>query len=122
VYVSLHQTHLPKLDDLGIVTYDTDAKEVLLRDRATEITTYMEVVPRYGITWAEYYLVLGVLGFGTVLAASVGTPLLGAVGAPAVAVVYLLLLAGSAAFHVNSQDRQLFEGLRSRSGPPKPGE
>jgi hypothetical protein len=119
VYVSLHQTHLPKLDDLGIVDYDTETKEVSLRDRAAEITTYMEVVPRYGITWAEYYLVLGVLGFGTVLAASLGTPLLGALGAPAVAAVYLLLLTGSAGYHVYSQDRRLFEGLRSHdSGSP----
>jgi hypothetical protein len=119
VYVSLHQTHLPKLDDLRIVDYDTETKEVSLRDRAAEITTYMEVVPRYGITWAEYYLVLGVLGFGTVLAASIGTPLLGALGAPAVAAVYLLLLSGSAAYHVFSQDRSLFEGLRAqRSEPP----
>ena len=114
VYVSLHQTHLPKLDDLGIMTYDTDTKEVELRGRAAEITTYMEVVPRYGITWAEYYLVLGILGFGTVLAASLGTPLLGAVGAPAVAAGYLLILAGSAAYHVTSQDRRLFEGLRAQ--------
>ncbi|WP_424018461.1 DUF7344 domain-containing protein [Halorientalis pallida] len=113
VYVSLHQTHLPKLDDLGIVNYDTDSKEVRLRDRAAEITTYMEVVPRYGITWAEYYLVLGILGFGTVLAASIGTPLLGAIGTPAVAAAYLLILTGSAAFHVRSQDRDLFEGLRA---------
>jgi predicted transcriptional regulator len=113
VYVSLHQTHLPKLDELGIVSYDTDSKEVRLRDRAAEITTYMEVVPRYGITWAEYYLVLGILGFGTVLAASIGTPLLGAIGTPAVAAGYLLILTGSAAFHVRSQDRDLFEGLRA---------
>ena len=117
VYVSLHQTHLPKLNDLGIVSYDTDSKEVRLRDRAAEITTYMEVVPRYGITWAEYYLILGILGFGTVLSASIGTPLLGAVGAPAVAATYLLILVASAAYHVNSQDRQLFEGLWSQTSP-----
>jgi hypothetical protein len=114
VYVSLHQTHLPKLDELGIVEYDTDEKQVHLRDRAAEVTTYMEVVPRYGITWAEYYLVLGLLGFGTVLAASLGTPLLGAIGTPVVAAVYLLVLVGSAAYHVRSQNRQLFEGLRSQ--------
>lgn len=122
VYVSLHQTHLPKLDDLGIVSYDTDSKEVRLRDRAAEITTYMEVIPRYGITWAEYYLILGILGFGTVLAASTGTPLLGALGAPVVATVYLLILVGSAAYHVNSQDRQLFEGLRSETKPQEHSE
>lgn len=120
VYVSLHQTHLPKLDELGIVEYDTDEKEVALRDRATEITTYMEVVPRYGITWAEYYLVLGILGFGTVLAASVGTPLLGAAGTAPVAAAYFLILVVSAGYHVRSQDRQLFEGLRTQDPPPAP--
>lgn len=117
VYVSLHQTHLPKLDDLDIVRYDTDSKEVELRDRATEVTTYMEVVPRYGITWAEYYLILGLLGFGTVLSASLGTPLLGEIGTPIVAAAYLLILVGSAAYHVTTQDRRLFEGLRSRREP-----
>jgi len=117
VYVSLHQTHLPKLDDLGIVEYDTDAKEVTLRDRAAEVTTYMEVVPRYGITWAEYYLVLGILGFGTVLATSLGTPLLGTIGTTTVAAAYLLLLTGSASYHVYSQDRRLFEGLRTDNTP-----
>ncbi|MFB6164493.1 MAG: hypothetical protein ABEJ31_04985 [Haloarculaceae archaeon] len=122
VYVSLHQTHLPKLDELGIVEYDTDEKAVDLCDRATEITTYMDVVPRYGITWAEYYLVLGILGFGTVLAASFGTPLLGALGTAPVAAVYLLLLVASAAYHVSSQDRQLFEGLRTESAPTVPGD
>ena len=122
VYVSLHQTHLPKLDDLEIVDYDTDEKEVHLCDRATEITTYMEVVPRYGITWAEYYLMLGVLGFGTVLSASIGTPLLGAVGTPAIAAAYLLILIGSAAYHVSSQDRKLFEGLRSQPERPSQSE
>lgn len=118
VYVSLHQTHLPKLDELGILEYDTDSKTVLLRDRATEVTTYMEVVPRYGITWAEYYLVLGVLGFGTVLAANIGTPLFGTIGTSTVAALYLFVLVASAGYHVRSQDRRLFEGLRSEATAP----
>ncbi|MFB6143219.1 MAG: hypothetical protein ABEJ30_07745 [Halorientalis sp.] len=122
VYVSLHQTHLPKLDELGIVEYDTDAKRVHLRDRATAVTTYMEVMPRYGITWAEYYLVLGVLALGSVLAATVDTPLFGAVGVGPIATVYLLILVVSAASHVRSQDRQLFEGLRSEDLAEESGE
>jgi predicted transcriptional regulator len=40
VYVSLHQTHLPKLDDLGIVVYDDDAKEVSLAARAADLERY----------------------------------------------------------------------------------
>ncbi|MFB6130362.1 MAG: hypothetical protein ABEJ28_06035, partial [Salinigranum sp.] len=59
VYVSLHQTHLPKLDKLGIIEYDSDAKEVELAGRAQDVAVYLEVVPRYGLSWAEYYLGLG---------------------------------------------------------------
>jgi hypothetical protein len=33
VYVSLHQTHLPKLDDLGIAVYDADAYRDSIADR-----------------------------------------------------------------------------------------
>jgi hypothetical protein len=37
VYVSLHQTHLPKLHELGIVTYDADSKAVTLSESAHEV-------------------------------------------------------------------------------------
>jgi len=56
VYVSLHQTHLPKMDELNIVSYDTDTKEVSLDDSFRDVAVYMEVVPRSGlqISWSEY--------------------------------------------------------------------
>ena len=60
VYVSLHQTHLPKLEALGVVDYDTDAKDVRLRDRATEIEEYMQ--PTNGKGRPELYVGLGALG------------------------------------------------------------
>lgn len=40
VYISLHQTHLPKLDALRIVAYDSVAKEVTLGTRAKELDDY----------------------------------------------------------------------------------
>lgn len=60
VYVSLHQTHLPKLEALGVVDYDTDSKDVRLRDRATQIEGYME--PAGGDGQPELYVGLGALG------------------------------------------------------------
>jgi hypothetical protein len=74
VYVSLHQTHLPKLDDLGIVVYDDDAKEVSIAERAVDLEPY---TPRGeedgdGRPWPELQ------------AAVAGVGLLGAVGAYAV--------------------------------------
>ena len=61
VYVSLHQTHLPKLDDLGIVEYDQQSKELRLTERAQEVEVYMEVVPENDVSWPGYYLGLGLL-------------------------------------------------------------
>ena len=40
VYISLHQTHLPKLDALEIVDYDSVGKEVSLAEHAAELTPY----------------------------------------------------------------------------------
>lgn len=42
VYVSLHQTHLPKLEGLSVVDYDTDSKNVELREQATCVEAYMD--------------------------------------------------------------------------------
>ena len=61
VYVSLHQTHLPKLEALDIVDYDTDSKDVRLRDRATQIDEYMGSTADGG-QWPELYAGLGLLG------------------------------------------------------------
>ncbi|WP_458185479.1 DUF7344 domain-containing protein [Haladaptatus sp. NG-WS-4] len=68
VYVSLHQTHLPKLDDLGIVTYDQRSKELTLEDRVRDVEVYMEVVEKNDVTWAMYYLGLGLLELVVLLA------------------------------------------------------
>lgn len=113
VYVSLHQTHLPKLDGLGIVTYDDD-KQVALRDRVEEVEVYMEVVPRYGLSWGEFYFGLGLLGLLTTTGAAIGVPGLSSVGLSVVAGAFFLVLMGSAAYHVYShQDRFLFDRIRS---------
>lgn len=103
VYVSLHQTHLPKLDKLEIVEYDGDAKVVTLRERVHEVEVYMEVVPKYGLSWGEYYLSLAVLGLLTTVASAFGVPLLAVVGPAAVAAAFFVLFVVSAVYHVRTQ-------------------
>lgn len=78
VYVSLHQTHLPKLDELGIVEYDEN-NEVQLDERADDVTVYLEVVPQYGLSLNEFNLGLSVLGLLLAVASSLGVPLIAAV-------------------------------------------
>lgn len=76
VYNSLHQTHLPKLNEWKVISYDLDHKTVQLDKGAREVYVQMEVINRYGITWADYYRSLGVLALMTIVAADLGVPLL----------------------------------------------
>jgi len=69
VYTSLHQTHLPKLDDCGIVEYDRDRKTVELTDRIETLDIYLEVVPADDIPWSQYYLGLAAVSTAVVVAA-----------------------------------------------------
>ena len=74
VYNSLHQTHLPKLDRMDIITYECDRKLVTLASQSEQVSLYMETVPEYGITWATYYLAIGSLALVVVGLASVSIP------------------------------------------------
>jgi hypothetical protein len=105
VYVSLHQTHLPKLDDLGIIDYDQRSKELHLKDRAQEVEVYMEVVPEHDITWANYYLGLAALEFITLLGVKFDLFPLSALDVEYWAWYYVLLFGLSAAYHLYSERR-----------------
>ena len=41
MYVSLYQTHIPKLDSVGLVEYDQENGDVALTDRAHQIDAYL---------------------------------------------------------------------------------
>ena len=100
VYVSLHQTHLPKMDDLNIVSYDTDTKEVSLDESFRDVAVYMEVVPRMGlrISWSEYYLALSLVGLATIFAHMIDAPLISAIGVDVWGIFYLLVIGVSALY------------------------
>lgn len=78
VYNSLHQTHLPKLDQHGVIEYDRDRKTITLTEEARALEAYMDVVTAYGITWSEFYRLLGTLALVIVLLAIVEAPVIGA--------------------------------------------
>ncbi len=109
VYNSLHQTHLPKLDDRGIIDYDTDRKTVALESGASDVDVYMEVVTRYGISWATYYRTIGVTALLMIVAASIGTPIVAAVPTLAWASAFLGIFAVSAVYQLWSR-RWLYLG------------
>lgn len=74
VYVSLHQTHLPTLHDLGLIEYDRDRKVITWLAASRDVQYYMEVVTKYGITWDEFYRYLGVIGLLVVIASLASVP------------------------------------------------
>lgn len=98
VYVSLHQTHLPKLDDVGIIEYDTNRKTITLQEAARDVDIYREVVTKYGFTWSAYYLGLAVLTLLAVVAADLGVPGFTWVTPGVWAIVGLLFLLGSGVY------------------------
>lgn len=61
VYVSLYQTHVPKMEDAGIIDYDSDRGTVSLADQAEDISAYL-TREENGRPWQRYYLGLAVLG------------------------------------------------------------
>jgi hypothetical protein len=72
----------------------------------------MEVVPQYGISWAEYYLGLGILGGLSSLAASIGVPLLRSLSPGAIGIALSLVLVASALYQLFEQESTLLHRLR----------
>ncbi|WP_459195031.1 DUF7344 domain-containing protein [Halosimplex sp. J119] len=68
VYTTLQQTHLGKMEDAGIVEYDTDQNLVRRTPYTEELTVYLEIVPGSEFPWREFYLSLGSVSCAVVAA------------------------------------------------------
>ncbi|MGM0591483.1 MAG: DUF7344 domain-containing protein [Halobacteriota archaeon] len=113
VYVSLHQTHLPKLDSLGIISYDSSAKEVSLAKHAPEVAVYLEVVPKYGITWGEFYLGVSLLGLLTLVAKWLGVPVLTGVDGGLIGGLFLGVIALTSGYRIITSRSSLVHRIRN---------
>jgi hypothetical protein len=112
VYVSLHQTHLPKLDKEGIVEYDNDQKTIVLQESARQVSLYMEVITQYGITWATYYRALGVLALFSVVLVSTDLPLVSVIDPPLCAAFFMLVIVVSTLYQLWSRRWFYFHRFR----------
>lgn len=77
VYVSLYQTHLPKLANTDLVDYDAEEGDVRLTDRATDMDAFLSPKQTSEYSWRRHYLALLVLGGVLMAAGVVATPVLG---------------------------------------------
>jgi len=103
VYVSLHQTHLPKLDNLGVVEYDRDDRTVELRPAAEEVLGYLEreeTGDETAATVVRAILVVAGLGLLATVGSVAGVPVLTGVGGAIWGTVSLAVVVVLAALYV----------------------
>lgn len=98
VYNALHQTHLPKLDRLDVVTYERDRKLVERGPRARQFDCYL-AAPTRGERWASYYRTLGAVSLAIVGLSAANVPVFASLPAAAWAGAFLCLLVLSAGYH-----------------------
>lgn len=56
IYVSLLQTHIPKMESLGIIAYNREQDTVELLPASRDFDIYMETVQKGDIPWSQFYL------------------------------------------------------------------
>ncbi|QAU12848.1 hypothetical protein EKH57_08980 [Halorubrum sp. BOL3-1] len=69
VYTALQQSHLPKMDDAGVVEFNKARGVVEPTAALTDVDVYLDVVEGQEIPWSEYYL--GLSGVAAALVAAV---------------------------------------------------
>lgn len=72
VYTALHQTHLPKMAEVGVIDYDRDRGTLELTDAIGAFDIYLEIVPKRELSWSELSLALGSFSAALVAAVSLG--------------------------------------------------
>jgi len=69
VYTALQQSHLPKMDQLGVVNFNKRCGTVEPTPSLEEVDLYLDVVKDNEIPWSEYYL--GLSGVSAALVAAI---------------------------------------------------
>ncbi|MEY7850826.1 hypothetical protein AB7C87_16680 [Natrarchaeobius sp. A-rgal3] len=114
VYISLYQTHLPMLEDHGIVDWDPDAHRIELLPSEEVFEPYLDRNLGSEREWHRLYLAVATVGVSVFALAwvAIGTSAVAALVAIAVCIVVLAL---SLVQHVSRRpDRQFPFGRASR--------
>ncbi|MFC7202666.1 hypothetical protein ACFQJC_04010 [Haloferax namakaokahaiae] len=109
VYTSLQQTHLPRLDRVGIVTYENG--EVELTDQIERLDIYLDVVPENSIPWGVYYLGLSLLSSLVIVGLWAGVLPTEAIPTLVYPTIIIAAFAVSATYHTLTNRRYRFENL-----------
>jgi DNA-binding transcriptional ArsR family regulator len=102
VYVALYQTHLPKMDDVGVIDYDRDRGRVQVAENADLLTYYLDEEFDDDDPWHRRYLLLSVLGGALVVVGH----LLGGAAGPALGLLVVALFLSVSVAHGYSYWRE----------------
>lgn len=104
MYVSLYQTHVPRLASAGVIDYDSDTGTIRLTDRVYELDQFMPAANGREHRWALVYLTLAaistVLFIGIMLVQEVVVPLV------LVAAIVIILFGVASVVHYYVMTRQ----------------
>ncbi|GAA0534724.1 hypothetical protein ABNG02_08620 [Halorubrum ejinorense] len=95
VYVSLYQTHLPKMAEMNTIEYDKDSGVVRLAERADDIDEYLTTDDRTTYPWRFHYFLLTVVGATALSLSALNVAVFGAVSLLVVGVATLVALVAS---------------------------
>jgi DNA-binding transcriptional ArsR family regulator len=105
-YVSVYQTHLPKLAQMGFVDYDEEAGLVRSTDRADTIDPYLTRPTDEPYPWTMHYRTLAIGGGTLYWLTSLDAPVFGAVPASVIALGLGAALGVSALVHRRRRQRR----------------
>ncbi len=116
VYVALYQTHLPKMDDAGIVDYDQDRGLIDLADNADLLVMYLDTDTHRRDRWDRWYAGLSITGAAVLTATVVGIPPFSSLPVVSLAAVVVAAFVALSSVHVfvNHRVQQVVEEKLSR--------
>jgi hypothetical protein len=116
LYTALHQTHLPKMDRLGVVAYDSDRGVVALTETIDQFDIYFDLVAADEIPWSQFYLALGSVATALVAIAALGVQPFASLGGFGYALGVTLLFTAVAGYHTFRDQRRV---VGSADVPPE---
>lgn len=107
VYTSLQQSHIPRLEEMGVVTVDRTRGEVCAVDGIESYDVYFNVVTADTVPWSQFYLGLAAVAGALLVTAAAGLPPVSEVGVLGWTGVTVAAFAASALVQAGSDTRLL---------------
>lgn len=99
VYTALRQSHLPRLDDVGVIEYDHLRGEARITEAARDVQMYLEYVPDNDLAWHQFYLGLSVIASTVVAIKWLGIPPFSSLSWTTVSILVIAVFTFASVYH-----------------------